>query len=93
MQLHLVTDAPQPDFDAFWQAYPRKVAKAAARKAYAKALRLTDHATILEGLEAYKRGKPDYCDWCHASTWLNGERWEDEYEVDDVTAVLEEMFK
>lgn len=68
----------------FWQAYPRKVSKDAAAKAFAKALaRIAEPdpvATILSGLERAKAawvGKdPDFIP--HAATWLNGGRWADE---------------
>ena len=66
-------------FDEFWAAYPRRVAKIAARRAYDKALKLTDHETIMRGVENYKLHKPDYQDWCHPATWLNGGRWDDDY--------------
>jgi hypothetical protein len=74
IQLH-----PDP-FDAFWAAYPRKVAKKAARKAFDKALRTTPIDTIMAGLASYIRHKPDYADWMHAASFLNGERWADEYD-------------
>ena len=99
MQLRLVDTEPQPqtDFDQFWKAYPRRVNKAAARRAYMQALRIADAETIYHGAVAYAR-------WCgqnteaakyiaHASTWLNNERWEDEYETDGITAALDEAFK
>lgn len=66
-------------FDEFWSAYPRKIARIVAKKAYEKALTLTDHETIMRGVERYKVQKPDYCDWCHPSTWLNQGRWDDDY--------------
>jgi hypothetical protein len=65
-------------FDTFWQAYPRHVGKLAAMKAYAKALRLASAEQILAGVEVYKRIKPPYADWAHASSWLNAGRWMDE---------------
>jgi hypothetical protein len=68
------------DFDEFWQAYPRKVAKAAARREFEKAIRKTTLECILSGVEAYRRNKPDYQDWCHPRTWLHQERWDDEWE-------------
>lgn len=68
------------DFDTFWLAYPHRIAKGAARAAFAKALRKTTLETILNALESYKRHKPEDRPWCHASTWLNQERWEDEWE-------------
>ena len=65
-------------FDQFWAAYPRHVGKLAAMKAYAKALRLASPEQILAGVEVYKRIKPPYADWAHASSWLNAGRWMDE---------------
>jgi len=69
--------------DTFWPAYPKKVAKEAARKAAAKVLAAgTDLAEVMAGLEAAKA-----CDqWTrdggkfvpNPATWLNGRRWEDE---------------
>ena len=67
-------------FDTFWQHYPLRIAKGAARLAFARALRKTTLETILTALEAYKKHKPEDRPWCHASTWLNQERWEDEWE-------------
>lgn len=76
-----ITD-DDPDFDAFWRAYPRKVGKGQARRAFASAIRKVDAATINAAAERF-------ADWCsrsrteqqfipHPSTWLNGERWADE---------------
>jgi len=65
------------DFDAFWQAYPRKVGKQDARKSWAKALRLTDVATILAGVAGYPfSDDPKFIP--HPAKWLNDGRWEDE---------------
>lgn len=70
-------------FDAFWAAYPRKVAKEAARKAWTKlAPDAALQAVILGALEVHKR----WLDWTrdegrfipHPSTWLNGKRWTDD---------------
>jgi hypothetical protein len=66
------------DFETFWQSYPRKVGRLAAEKAYAKARGLATPEQLLTGLDAYKRTKPAYADWCHAKTWLNEGRWLDE---------------
>lgn len=72
-----------PDFSHFWQAYPRKVAKAAAEKAWKKLK--PDHALmalILKALEAQKRTeawtKDNGAFIPHPATWLNQRRWEDE---------------
>ena len=80
--MHLVSrETKMSEFDQFWSAYPRKVARKAARQKFERARRLADMETIMAGLERYKRHKPDYADWCHAATWLHNERWEDEYET------------
>ena len=71
-------------FDEFWEAYPRKVAKGAARQKYMKALKMTTHGEIMAGLERYKAHLEKLATAkqyvCHASTWLGQERWTDEYE-------------
>lgn len=70
------------DFDRFWQAYPRRVGKGDARRAFGKAIGKTSLAVILKALE-WQRHQPG---WMkdggefipHPSTWLNQERWDDE---------------
>lgn len=67
-------------FTDFWSLYPRKVAKGAARKAWAKALKSTDAESIITALKAqlpaWQQSDPKFVP--HAATWLNGERWADE---------------
>ncbi len=77
-------------FDEFWGVYPRKVGKALAMRAYARALKgllpiqvecelgPATHEEIMAGVSAYRRDKPDYCDWKHGSTFLNQASWIDE---------------
>lgn len=72
-------------FAAFWQLFPRKVAKLAAQKAWK---RLSPDAALVEqimaGLRAQwgvftrkiKEGNGGYVP--HPATWLNQRRWEDE---------------
>jgi len=67
------------DFAVFWLAYPRRIAKGAARKAFALAIRKTTLEAILSAIEAYKKHKPEQIDFCHPATWLNAERWDDEW--------------
>lgn len=70
-------------FDLFWEAYPRKVGKQAAAKAFAKVKVPVDK--LIAAVEAQKRSK----DWQkdggqyipHPTTWLNQGRWEDEVEA------------
>lgn len=69
-------------FDAFWSLYPRKVAKAAARKAWEKA-KCDDFADrVIAGL---KRQLPHWTEARfipHPASWLNAGRWDDELHVD-----------
>ena len=71
-------------FHAFWDDYPKKVDKQRAYAAF-KRLNVTPEmlGVMLRALNAQKRSRQ----WKeangqfipHASTWLNGHRWEDEY--------------
>jgi hypothetical protein len=68
-------------FDEFWNKYPRKIAKGAARRMYERALKVATHDEIVAGLEELIANLPADPQFIpHASTWLNGERWADEYE-------------
>jgi hypothetical protein len=67
-------------FEAFWVAYPRKVGKGAAEKAWKKALSDATPTEIMMGLANYKlalQGK-DSQFIAHPTTWLNQKRWLDE---------------
>ena len=70
-------------FDSFWDSYPKKVAKEAARKAWRKINPSAALANlILEAIDKHKTTQK----WQdkggefipHAATWLNQRRWEDE---------------
>lgn len=75
--------APTESFELFWKSYPRRVAKADARKAW---IRLNPSpelvALILDALtwqcqsEAWLKDDGQYVPY--AATYLRGERWEDE---------------
>lgn len=67
------------DFDRFWTAYPRRQARRKAEQAYAAARKRADAATILEGALRY-RDDPNRDEGYTAlpTTWLNGDRWDDE---------------
>ena len=71
------------NFDQFWKLYPRKVGKGKARQAFEKALEKTDIDIILAGVEAYvyHEGYNDMEFIAHPTSWLNGERWDDEYDT------------
>ena len=74
-------------FDTFWSVYPLKRSKATARKAFAKLTHsdkikainaVQEEATWRERMAAANEWAPP---WKHASTWLNGECWEDEFDA------------
>lgn len=68
-----------PSFDVFWNLYPRKVGKFAAKTAFEKALTKTDLDTILEGVKRFANDPNRVQEFTpHPSTWLNQGRWEDE---------------
>lgn len=69
------------DFGEFWQAYPRRVGKLDAQRAYAKARTQASAVEILDGVARYIAHKPAYADWAHPGTWLRAGRWMDEYEA------------
>lgn len=78
------TEPAAVSFDMFWAAYPRKVSKRAAQKAWQK-LKPAEMLQAFEALPAHKAAwvaastSTEYIP--HASTWLNGARWEDEIEM------------
>jgi len=73
-------------FDLFWKAYPKKVGKDAAYKAFAK--RKPDEQLVKTMIASVRR-QADTEQWKkdggqfipHASTWLNEGRWQDETEI------------
>lgn len=78
-----LTQAGEGRFGIFWLAYPKKVGKDAARKAFEKRAVSDDLlAGMLEAIERQKQSR----DWLkdggqyipHPASWLNGARWEDE---------------
>ena len=68
-------------FDEFWSLYPRKVNKANARKAWEKltAEQQLMAAKVIDLHCQYWKAKETELEFIpHASSWLNGERYEDE---------------
>jgi hypothetical protein len=74
-----------PWFAAFWELYPRRTGKGAARKAYVTAV------TSGVSPQAINDAAASYADRCqalqkepqfipHPATWLNQERWDDDEE-------------
>lgn len=75
--------APESPFETFWQAYPRKVGKGAARAVWG---RLRPSASLLAQMLATLEWQRQTDQWrrdggCyipHPVTWLRQERWDDE---------------
>lgn len=69
-------------FDVWYAKYPRKVARAAALKAYLKSRESASESELLSAVERFAAemsGKElEYIP--HPATWLNGERWLDKPE-------------
>ena len=84
-----ISPAPVSDktgFDLFWSTFPRKIGKGAAELAWKKLKPdATLQARIIQSVKAqckseqWRRDQGQFIP--HASTWLNGKRWEDEVEV------------
>ncbi len=75
------------DFERWWEAYPHKVGKAAARKAWPKAAAVASPTELLAGIERYRTTKPADREWCNPATWLNQERWLDEPALNGTAAL------
>jgi hypothetical protein len=66
------------DFEIFWQAWPNKVGKSGASKAFIAAQkRGSELEPILSGIQRYITDKPPDRQWLNPATFLNQSRWED----------------
>ena len=74
-----------PDWVKFWAGWPKKTGKAAARKAWAKAVKKAAPFVIIAGSERYRdlvqyeRREQRFIK--DPATWLNGEHWTDEIQI------------
>ena len=79
-------EAIPSQFDKFWTAYPRRVGKGAARRAWEAAVKAgVDPDDIIAGAERFRADpnrSPDARYTPHPSTWIRGERWLDEAVVE-----------
>jgi hypothetical protein len=72
------SNKPSVDFDLFWENYPIKVGKQAARKAWDKATQQEQPDVIIRGAIQYATDPNRHPSFtAHASTWLNAARWND----------------
>lgn len=72
-----------PEFIEFWQRFPRREKKQAARDAFAWAMKKHNGdgqllAKILDTIDWQSHAQPDPRYWQMADKWLLGMRWEDE---------------
>lgn len=69
-------------FDEWWEHYPKKVGKGQARTAFRRALKKVDLGTLMDGTRQlaahHQQAGTDKKFIPNPSTWLNGERWDDE---------------
>ena len=68
------TDTGNRCFDQFWAAYPRKVGKEKAKRAFEK----IQPSETERQRKVYHWGKENWKFIPHPATWLNQRRWEDE---------------
>lgn len=66
-------------FEDFWSIYPRKVCRKAAERSWKAAIKRATPETIISAARRYAESRKgqDQTYTCHATTWLNGDRWED----------------
>lgn len=81
-----------PEFSAFWRAYPRKIAKGDARKAWKQTEGIRPALQAVLGAIACARHTEQWRlgegKWIpYPATWLRGERWADQHEVDVLRAL------
>jgi len=73
------TNLLEIDFDDFWTRWPRHDGKKAALAAWTKAIKRAPAEVILAAAAVYAESpwRPERQFVPHASTWLNGDRWDD----------------
>jgi len=75
-----------PEFELFWEAYPRKVGKMKAFQSWVKHVDQEVISRVMASLEVQKKSRQ----WNeengrfipHPTTWLNQHRWEDQLELE-----------
>ena len=67
-----------PSFNDIWQAYDLKVGKDKAEKSWKK-MNQTERELAMKKVPDYIASLKDRQYQAHLSTWLNGRRWEDEF--------------
>jgi hypothetical protein len=62
-------------FEEFWNAYPRKIAKPDAKRAFKAAIKKTSLPVLLAAIGSIDKSDPKFIPY--PATWLNQERWAD----------------
>jgi hypothetical protein len=78
-------------FNEFWKEYPRKIDRAAAKKAFKSALKRTKFEDIIAGAIAYRNDpsrKPEFTKY--PATWLNADAWENAATLPEVRQANDE---
>ncbi len=82
-------------FEIFWEAYPRKVGKAAAKKAFAKVPK-SAYPHIIPAIEAQRQSAQWQKDGGqyipYPATWLNRGEWENETQIDGIKTETGNVF-
>ena len=86
-----LVDEHEQQFEQFWRLYPRKAGKKAAKKAWTsikpnEILFSAIIAAITTANQYWKHQGISLKHIPHPSTWLNEERWEDEYSAEQLTS-------
>lgn len=77
----------EEEFEQLWKIYPRKLGKKKAFDSFKKARKIKKipYETIENGLYRYikylEQQETDEQFIMHGSTWMNGEKWQDEYVI------------
>ena len=69
------------EFGTFWSAYPRRVSRQDAMKAYQQARVTATAEDIMAGVQRFLDHLPEEMRFVpYAASWLRASRWTDEYE-------------
>ena len=77
-------------FEQFWNKYPRKVAKVAARNVFISLMKRSDAPSLdilLKAVDTYNASAIDKKFIAHPATWLRQGRWEDDLEHSPTTPI------
>lgn len=74
--------ADNAQFSEFWKAYPKKIGKKDATRAWKRAKINGHFSEVMQALEAHKSSEKWIKGYIHnPATWINGRHWEDEIPV------------